>query len=359
MEDLNKKRTRIDEIDAELIKLINERAKVAKDIGTLKLKQGIGVVDPERERGVLTKVKVRSEIIAPEDVEAIWAEIMSACKKVQGQLVRVAFLGPAGTFAEEAAHGFFPKAGTQFIPAENKWDIFKLIEADKVEFGVIPIENSLQGSVPETLDLLIEKSIKIYGEIELRVIHNLILNPGSNLDAIKTVYSHPQALSQTREWLRKRLPNAEQIETSSTARAVEQIRGSSASAAIGNALAADIYEMEIAEAGIEDNTANFTRFLILSKKDNMPSGHDRTSITFVTKHVPGALFRVLQIFASRNINLLKIESRPRRESTLWEYSFFLDFEGHLQDKVVQAALADMDQHVIWKKVLGSYPRFPS
>ncbi len=357
MEDLRKKRTRIDEIDGELIKLINERAKVAKDIGTLKQKQGIGVVDPEREKGVLTKVKASSEIISAEDVEAIWAEIMSACKKVQGRLVRVAFLGPAGTFAEEAAHGFFPKAGTLFIAAENKWDIFKQIEADKVEFGVIPIENSLQGSVPETLDLLIEKNIKIYGEIELRVVHNLILNPGSSINAIQKVYSHPQALSQTREWLRKRLPNAEQVETSSTARAVELIRGTSDSAAIGNALAAEIYKMEIAEAGIEDNTANFTRFLILSKKDNLPTGHDRTSITFVTKHVPGALFHVLQIFAGKNINLLKIESRPRRESTLWEYSFFLDFEGHIHDKAIQDALAEMDKAIIWKKVLGSYPRY--
>ncbi len=359
MEDLNKKRTRIDEIDAELIKLINERAKVAKDIGTLKQKQGIGVVDPEREKGVLARVKAHSDIISPEDVEAIWAEIMSACKKVQGRLVRVAFLGPAGTFAEEAAYGFFPKAGTQFIAAENKWDIFKLIEADKVEFGVIPIENSLQGSVPETLDLLIEKNIKIYGEIELRVTQNLILNPKSSLDAIKKVYSHPQGLSQTREWLRKHLPNTEQIETSSTARAVELICGNPDSGAIGNALAAEIYKMEIAEAGIEDNTANYTRFLILSKNDNLPTGHDRTSITFVTKHVPGALFHVLQIFANRNVNLLKIESRPRRESTLWEYSFFLDFEGHVHDKVIKEALAEMEKDVIWKKVLGSYPRYPS
>ncbi|HMF31424.1 MAG TPA: prephenate dehydratase domain-containing protein, partial [Candidatus Lokiarchaeia archaeon] len=171
------------------------------------------------------------------------------------------------------------------------------------------------------------------------------------------VLSHPQGLNQTREWLRKRLPNAEQIETSSTARAVEMIKDRPESAAISTALAAELYGLEVLESGIEDNPENYTRFLILSKQDTMPTGNDRTSITFVTKHVPGALSRVLQVFASRNINLLKIESRPRRESNLWEYSFFLDFEGHQLDTNIVEAIEEIDQLVIWKKILGSYPRF--
>ena len=354
MEEINKLRKGIDDIDKEMAELIEKRALIAKDIGDFKTKSGIGVVQPDREKKVLDHVKKSLKAIPPESAEAIWKEIMSACKVVQGRINSVYFLGPAGTFTELAAKSFFPKAGTKFLPATNKLDVFSKVEGDYADFGIVPIENSLEGSVRESLDLLIEKNLNIFGEIEIRVVHNLIGDEAGDLSKIKTVFSHPQALSQCNTWLLRNIPNAELVETSSTAKAVKKVSKSKNSeyAAIGTSLAASIYNLDIIASGIEDNTQNYTRFLIISKKENMPTDHDKTSMVFVTKHIPGALYRVIKLFADAGINLLKIESRPRKKD-LWEYIFIIEFEGHQNS--VKETLEQLKEFTIFMKILGSYP----
>ncbi|MCP4760865.1 MAG: chorismate mutase, partial [archaeon] len=201
MEEINKLREKIDDIDDELTSLIEKRAQVAKEIGEIKNKEGIGVVQPEREKKVLENIKLKLTSIPPESVEAVWKEIMSACKVVQGKITRVCYLGPQGTFTEIASKKIFPKAGSKFIAVKNKQEVFSKVEGDYAEFGIVPIENSLEGSVRESLDLLIEKNLKIYGETEIRVVHNLIAAKGTKISDIKMVLSHPQALSQCNTWL--------------------------------------------------------------------------------------------------------------------------------------------------------------
>lgn len=357
MEPIEKERARINDIDEQLVELLNERARVAMRIGEIKQEAGIGVVDPTREARVIARVRELTSAVSPEMVEAIWREVMAACKNVQGRVVKIGYLGPAGSFTELAAYRYFPKAGSQFVALDNIQRVFDEIEKGRADFGVVPIENSLQGSVRETMDHLIEKPVKIYGEQQIRVVHNLVGCVGTTLDEVTDMYSHPQGLEQCRAWLRKNMPNAALHETKSTAEAVRLVlfKQNPRNAAIGTALAAQIYDGEVLVEGIEDNPNNYTRFLVLSKQENLPTGNDKTSIVFVTKHVPGALLRVLSAFASHDINLLKIESRPQK-TNVWEYTFWEDFEGHVDNARVQEALDEAREHTIWLKVLGSYPR---
>ncbi|GAB4308302.1 MAG: prephenate dehydratase [Promethearchaeota archaeon] len=361
MERIEKLRRRIDEIDEELVRLINERARVASEIGDVKQQLGVGVVDPSREEEVLAHVRSATDLVPSRDVVAVWREIMAVCKDVQGKVVRIGFLGPRGSFTDVAAHAYFPTAGSEFVPCDDVHDVFKRLEGDAVEFGVVPIENSLQGSVRETMDLLIEKNVKIYGEVQIRVVHDLIGVAGDEplaerLRGVTRVYSHDQALRQCQAWLRKNLPGAELHETRSTADAVRKVveGGAPGSVAIGTRLAAELYGGRVLVESIEDNPNNYTRFLVISKKDNLPTGRDKTSIIFVTKHVPGALYGVLKIFADLRINLLKIESRPQKQG-VWEYIFWMDFAGHVSDPNVAKALEETRKLTVWEKVLGSYP----
>ncbi|MHA1727750.1 MAG: prephenate dehydratase [Promethearchaeota archaeon] len=359
MEEINKLRKKIDEIDSKLAELIGDRAQIAENIGEIKSQEGIGVVQPGREKDVLKNVKDKlSGIFPPESAEAIWKEIMSACKLVQGKTTNICYLGPKGTFTQIAAEKFFPKAGSTFLPAANKKEVFNKVEGDYVQFGVIPIENSLSGSVRESIDLLIEKNLKICGETEIRVLHNLIGHKGTAPSDVKTIISHPQALAQCNTWLLKSFPNADLVEASSTARAVEKVATmkirAGEYAAIGTNIAAKMYGLEIFNEGIEDNTQNYTRFLIISKKEKEPTDHDKTSIVFVTSHKPGSLHHVIKLFAEAEINLLKIESRPRK-NTMWEYVFLLAFDGNQKDPLIEKTLEKVREHTIWMKILGSYP----
>ena len=233
--------------------------------------------------------------------------------------------------------------------------MFKLVEQGEVNFGIVPIENSLEGSISRVYDLLLNSSLRVCGEIELRVVHCLIANPGARLDLIKKVYSHPQALGQCRAFL-KHL-ECELIPTYDTAGSVKMIKekGITDGAAIASARAAEIYGMKIITTEIEDNQNNFTRFFILAKQDSLPSGNDKTSVVFSVKHKPGALYEFLKELAARHINLTKIESRPTRQKP-WEYNFYLDFEGHRKDKVSQEVLASLEGGSLFVKVLGSYPK---
>ncbi|MHA1340009.1 MAG: prephenate dehydratase [Promethearchaeota archaeon] len=354
MEEIEKLRNEIDKIDEKIVQLIDQRAILAKKIGEIKQKLGIGVVQLDREKQVLEHVKKTITSIPPEAVESIWKELISACTLVQGKKTRICYLGPEGTFTEIATKKFFPKAGSIFLPVQTKQEVFSKIEGDYADFGIVPIENSLEGSVRETLDLLIDYNLKIYGEIEIRIVHNLIGLKEAKLKDIKYILSHPQALAQCNQWILNNLPKAELINTSSTANAVKKIyeMNSKEYAAIGTREAAKIYGLEILAAGIEDNTQNYTRFLVISKKENMPTDHDKTSIVFVTRHVPGALYKVLKIFAEAKINLLKIESRPRKKD-LWEYIFIVEFEGNYRN--LTDVLEKVKKQTIFMKILGSYP----
>ncbi len=351
LEDLRKK---IDETDTKIVELIGERTRIAKEIGKKKEKLGIQIEDKEREKVVLEKVKgiAQSENISQEDIESIYRQIVTISKRVQGAVV--AFQGEIGAYSEEVAFHFFGSS-IQVKPCESLDGVFKSVEQGEAQFGVIPVENSLEGSISRTYDLLLDSSLRVCGEIELKVVHCLIANPGAQLDLIKKVYSHPQALGQCKAFL-KHL-DCELIPTYDTAGSVKMIKekGIIDGGAIASTRAAEIYSMKIIAREIEDNPNNFTRFFILAKQDSRPSGNDKTSIVFSVRHKPGALYEFLKELATKNINLTKIESRPTRQKP-WEYNFYLDFEGHREDKAPQEALENLKNSSIFVKVLGSYPK---
>jgi len=353
---LEELRKQIDGVDARIIGLIGERIRIAEEIGRGKRAKGRLIEDREREKRVLKNVKCiarkQNIDIAGEDLEGIYGRIISACKNKEG--ITVAFQGEVGAYSEEAAFQFF---GTSIAirPHETLEEVFQSVEVEGVQFGVVPVENSLEGSISRAYDLMLESGLCVCGEIELRVIHCLIASPDAGMDTVKKVYSHPQALAQCRNFL-KHL-KAALIPSYDTAGSVKMIkeRGLTDSAAIASARAAEIYGMKVIAREIEDNPNNFTRFFILARKDSPPSGSDKTSIVFSTKDRPGALYEVLGEFARRNINLTKLESRPTRQKP-WQYNFYLDFEGHREDAAAREALANVEKLSIFLKVLGSYPK---
>jgi len=347
-------RGKINEIDSRIAQLLSERIKLAREIGGEKREEGKHVEDREREEDVLEKVRsiAQRESVNKEDLESIYRQIIAVCKRIQG--LRIAFQGEFGAYSEEAAIRFFGPS-VEAVPCERLEDVFKIVEQGETEFGVVPIENSLEGSVERVYDLLLDSTLKVCGETEIRVVHCLIANPGVGLDSIKRVYSHPQALGQCRAFLRHL--GCELVPTYNTAASVKMLKeqGITDGGAIASARAAEIYGMKILAKEIEDNLNNFTRFFILAKKDSPPSGNDKTSVVFSLKHKPGTLFQLLKEFADKNINLTKIESRPTRQ-TPWEYNFYLDFEGHREDKLPKEALDNLEEVTIFIKVLGSYPK---
>lgn len=351
IEDLRRK---IDETDAQIVKLIAERVRIAEQAGREKKKQGRQIEDRQRERAVLDKVSsiAQHEDISREDIERIYEQIIVASKSMQGLVV--AFQGEIGAYSEEIAFRFFGPS-IQAKPCETLDDVFKAVEQGDVQFGVAPIENSLEGSISRAYDLLLDSSLKVCGEIELKITHCLVGAPVTSLDLIRKVYSHPQALAQCRAFL-KHL-DCELIPTYDTAGSVKMIKekGITDGGAIASTRAAEVYGMKIIAREIEDNPNNFTRFFILSKQDSPPSGNDKTSIVFSVRHKPGALFEFIKELAARNINLTKIESRPTRQKP-WEYNFYLDFEGHHEDKRAQEAIETLRNSSVFVKVLGSYPK---
>ncbi len=351
LEDLRRK---IDEADSKIVRLIAERIRIVEAIGGEKRKQGKQVEDAAREQVVLKNVRgvAREENVSQEDIESIYRQIVTVSKSVEGMVV--AFQGEIGAYSEEAAFQFFGPS-IQVKPCESLDDVFRAVEQGEVQFGVVPIENSLEGSISRVYDLLLDSSLMVCGETELRVVHCLIASPETRLDLIKRVYSHPQALGQCQAFL-KHL-DCELIPTYDTAGSVKIIKekGITDGAAIASTRAAEIYGMQIIAREIEDNPNNFTRFFILAKQDSPPSGNDKTSIVFSVKHRPGALYEFLKELTAGNINLTKIESRPTRQKP-WEYNFYLDFEGHRQDKAAQKALDNLERTSLFVKVLGSYPK---
>lgn len=269
------------------------------------------------------------------------------------QTQRVAFQGEPGAYGEIAALDYFPKA--KLLPAKSFQTVFETLESGKANFAVVPIENSIEGSINETYDLLLKTSMVVYGEIYQRIRHCLIANPGTSNSEITAAYSHPQALAQCRAYLQKK--GLEPIPTYDTAGAVKLVKQEKMmqAAAIASKRAANLYGMRILEESIEDKKNNYTRFLILSKAQSKPTGHDGTSIIFSVRHTPGALYDILKEFAKRRINLTKIESRPTKEVP-WEYNFYVDFEGHSHDKEIRELIKAVKKKTLFIKILGSYKR---
>ena len=269
--------------------------------------------------------------------------------------IKVAFQGERGAYSEEAAFNFFGN-NIETIPCQTFSQVFKLVEKGSANQGIIPIENSLEGSVGQNYDLLLKSNLRISGETILRIKHCLLAPQKVKLNSIKKVYSHPQALGQCRGFLEKL--KCELIPTYDTAGSLKMIKEKKLknSAAIASERTAKLYQAKILKKGIESNHQNFTRFFIISKKDSQPTGRDKTSIIFTTKHLPGALYQVLGVFAVSNINLTKLESRPVIGKP-WEYNFYLDFEGHRKDKIIREALERLRDNCLFVKIIGSYPKY--
>ena len=351
---LEELRNRIDTTDKQIVGLIAERIRISQKIGSEKKSQGKQLRDPEREKRVIAQVRnlAREADISERDIEIIYRRIISASTSVQGLIV--AFQGELGAYSEEAAFRYFGDS-INVRPCEKLDDVFLAVEKGAVNFGIVPIENSLEGSISRTYDLLLDSSLRVNGEVELCVVHCLIANPGATLATVKTVYSHPQALGQCQAFLRHL--GKEVVSTYDTAGSVKMIKekGIIEGAAIASERAADIYGMSVIAREIEDNPNNFTRFFILGKEDAQPTGNDKTSIVFSVKHKPGALYELIKELANRKVNLTKIESRPTRQKP-WEYNFYLDFDGHREDAGAKDALGAIDELALFVKVLGSYPK---
>lgn len=352
VEDLRKQ---IDELDRRIVKLLAERTAVARDIGKKKMQSGQLIEDSIRERAVLEKIRemAQAENLDPDELEKIYRRIFTISKQVQG--ISVAFQGESGAYSEEAAIGYFG-GRARLKPCESLEETFQSVEKGETRYALVPVENSLEGSIPRTYDLLLDSDLKVSGEVQLRIVHCLIGLPDSQIDSIKSVYSHPQALGQSKAFLQKmgwKLNPA--YDTAGSVKMIKEM-GRKDQAAIASARSAEIYGMKILVRGIEDNSNNYTRFFILAKQDAPPSGNDKTSIVFSVKHKPGALYNALKELAARQINLTRIESRPTRQKA-WEYNFYVDIEGHREDEVVKDGLKALEESAIFVKVLGSYPRF--
>ena len=338
--------------DRRLVRLLNDRARLSVEMGRIKADAGLGVFDPVQERRVLDGIASLGEgPLSAEALRNIWREILSASRALQAPLA-VACLGPEGSFAHLAALERFGRS-TRLAPQVTIGAVFDAVEKRRSDLGVVPLENSVEGPVRTTLERLISTPLAIRGEICLRVSHCLLAKGARG--RIRRVYSHPQALAQCRQWLARNLPQAVPVETESTSAAVLQARGDRQGAAIASRLASEIHGLPVVEAGIEDHPANTTRFIVIGTGSNGPTGRDKTSVLFSTQHRPGALYAALAPFAAAGINLLRIESHPARDR-MWQYLFFVDLEGHAEDRAVKDSLRSLRRKTAFLKVLGSYPR---
>ena len=355
MSDIDKLRRDIDAVDDELLKLINRRAGLAQRIGALKA--GAPVYRPERETQILGRMQKDNPGPLPKErVAAVFGEIISACRGLE-EAIRVTYLGPEGTFSEQAVRKHFGRA-VEALPVASVDEAFRRAEARAAQFTVVPVENSTEGVVGRTLDLLLATPLRICAEIELRVQQNLLSK--GDLKSIRRVYSHSQSLAQTNGWLGQHLPHAERIPVASNAEAAQRAAKEEGAAAIAGELAAERYGLPVLARSIEDSPNNTTRFLVLGEVDPAPTGRDRTSLVMSAENKPGAVHALLTPLAEHGVSMTRIESRPahhgmRSGSALWEYLFFIDLDGHQKDDRVAKALAGLKARAPFLKILGSYP----
>lgn len=348
-------RDQIDAIDGELLRLLNARAEFALKVARIKRENGLGteLYRPDREAQVLRRIKTLNPGPLPDDeVARLVREVMSACLALE-QPIKVAYFGPAGTYTHTAARKHFGGA-VALTPCASIDEVLRTVAGGTADFGVVPVENSLEGPVNQTLDGLRDSDLQICGEVLLEV-HHQLLTKASDLASVARVRAHPQALAQCRHWLDAHCPRAEQLSASSNAEAARLVVDEPAAAAIAGEMASSLYELPILARNIEDDPSNTTRFLVLGRLKCAASGGDRTSLMFVTPNRPGALHDLLGAFAEARISMTRIESRPQPHSR-WDYVFFVDIEGHQGDEHVALALAKVAQRTSLLRVLGSYPR---
>lgn len=353
MADIGELRKKIDAIDDSILEILNKRAELVKEVGRVKAQGKSEFYVPNREKEIYERLMRNNKgPFSNESIRAIFREIISASLSLEHPL-KIAFLGPQATFTHLACIQQFGLSA-DFVPVKSIADVFEEVERGGANYGVVPIENSTEGIITHTLDMFVDSNLQIVAEVMLEISHSLLSKSG-NIEDIKKVYSHPQAIAQCRNWLAKNLPNVPVMETASTALAAQMVAGDPEAAAIASEFAANIYDLKIVKKRIEDNVNNFTRFLVIGKKSPDRSGSDKTSVMFAVKDEAGALYRMLEPFSEHNINLTKIESRPMK-TRAWEYLFFLDMEGHISEPHVKEAIDELSKICLFTKVLGSYPR---
>ena len=353
MKSLKNLRSRIDDIDRELLQLLSERGRAAQEIGRLKKAHRLPIHAPSREQMIFDRLsRLNRGPHKTESILSIFREIISATRALETPL-KVSFLGPEATFTHMAAVQCFGLSA-DFIPETGIQNVFSEVEKRRSDAGVVPVENSTEGIISHTLDLFVDSPLRISSEIVLRIRHHL-LSREENFSKIRRVYSHPHALAQCRNYLLSHLPGAILKEVESTSSAAKRAAIERGSAAIASELASSRYRIPIRARDIEDSAQNYTRFLVIGWGNSARTGRDKTSILFVTKDKPGILFQVLSPIARARINLSKIESRPLKKKA-WEYMFFMDLDGHIEEKRVERALAAVERRCSFFKILGSYPK---
>jgi len=352
---LDQLRKRIDALDEKLQELLSERAECARQVAQAKRSsaEGTEFYRPEREAEVLRRVRERNQgPLSDQEVVRLFREIMSACLALE-QMLTIAYLGPEGTYSQAATLKHFGHS-VQLKPLAAIDEIFREVEAGSVDYGVVPVENSSEGAINHTLDMFIRSPLKICGDVELRI-HHQLLSVAESMDSVTCVRAHQQSLAQCREWLAANLPGVERVAVSSNAEAARLAQEDRTSAAIASDAAAEMYNLNILVGNIEDDPGNTTRFLVIGDQKVGPSGKDKTSLMLAVHNRSGALYSLLEPISRHGVSMTRIESRPSRVSK-WDYVFFVDIEGHVSDANVAAALEELASTASQLKVLGSYPR---
>jgi len=349
---LDELRNQIDKLDHQLVKLLNERARVVIEIGKLKNKTGGQVYAPDREKKVFARIAEANEGPLPDKcLVAIWRELMSGSFVLERPL-RIGYLGPGGSFSHTAAMLKFGQS-VEYEPLADIRSIFDEVSRGHCDLGIVPIENTTGGGVIETLDALVDSDVKICSEVLMAIHHSLLANCRS--EEIEKIYSKPEIFAQCRNWLSATFKEAQTVPVASSAKAAQMAAAESGAAAIGSVVAAELYGLKVVCENIEDIANNVTRFLVIGREDAKPTGEDKTAILFSTAHKAGALANVLDVFKQYNINLTNIESRPSKKRE-WEYYFFMDFIGHRTEEQVRKGLEDAGKHCLQLSILGSFPR---
>ncbi len=350
--DLENLRKKIDELDRKIIQLLNDRTNLVLEIGKLKSKEGKAVYAPERESEIYQRIDEIAKGPLPKDaLKSIYREVMSAALALERPL-KIAYLGPEASFTHLASLSKFGSS-VAYSPAGTISEVFQEVDQKRADYGVIPIENSIEGAVTHSLDRLIDSDLKISSEILFEISHNLLSH--SQLKDIRRVYSNPQVFGQCRVWLETHLARVELIETASTTHAAQRAAKEDGAAAIASKLASTVYDLPILAEGIEDLAHNMTRFLVIGRNLTPSTGKDKTSIVVSIKDKVGALYEMLMPIRRHRINMTKIESRPSKKKA-WDYYFFIDFEGHVQNPKIKKMLDELESKVRFLKILGSYPR---
>lgn len=356
MKDLRLLRKEIDKLDEQIVERLNKRAKLSLEIGKIKQHRRVSAYAPDREQEVYKRVLSHNKgPLSNQSLQAIYREIMSGTLSLEAPL-KIAYLGPPATFTHLASLKKFGSS-VKYVAVRSIGEVFSEVESQRVDFGVVPIENSIEGAVSYTLDMFVESDLKICSEVILEISHNLLGReyiPQERFSTIKKVYSNPQVFGQCRMWLEANLPGVELIEVTSTSKAAEIVARDKNSACIASSLAAECYGLKVLARSIEDYAHNVTRFLVIGRVEPKPTKKDKTSILFSMKDRVGALHDMLGPFRKYDINLTKIESRPSKKR-LWDYYFFVDLQGHHLDPKVKKAVSELKKKATFVKILGSYP----